>query len=392
MSISKNQRRRAKRRKYYQRDTVEPTPQTALPPNPDAYPTTIRVLAYNHEQFEDHEDCNFETACKLHEKFPVVWIDVTGLANTGLIEKLGAHFHIHPLAIEDIVRTHQRAKLEEFKDHLFLVARMAPLPHEEITDQLSIFLGNGYVLTFQERPGDPLNDVRDRIRTARGRIRDSGADYLMYAILDGVIDAYFPILEESGESLEDLEDEIVLRPKQSVLTSIYENRRKMLMLRRSLWPLREVTASLIRDDSNRITPETRVFLRDCYDHTVQIIDLLETYRELSSNLMDVYLSSMSNRLNEIMKVLTIITVVFIPLTFIAGVYGMNFNPNASKWNMPEVNFRYGYVICLFVMAVIALLEVYYFWVKGWLQGADNKPTLNLRDIPRDQGTTAGPGH
>ncbi|MGI8905452.1 MAG: magnesium/cobalt transporter CorA [Candidatus Sumerlaeaceae bacterium] len=345
----------------------------------DAYPTSIRVLAYGPDGFEEHQDCSLEQACKLHGEFPVVWIDVTGLANIPLLELIGARFQLHSLTLEDIVRTHQRAKLEEFKDYLFLVARMAPLPEEENTDQLSLFLGKGFVLSFQERPGDSLDSVRARIRTARGKLRESGPDYLTYAILDATIDAFFPLLEDSGEQLEDLEDDIVGRPRAEVLTSIYNIRRKMLMLRRALWPLREVTAALIREDSTQITAETRIFLRDCYDHTIQIIDLLETYRELSSGLMDVYLSSMSNRLNEIMKVLTMISVVFIPLTFLAGVYGMNFNTDVSKWNMPELNAPYGYVICWAVMLLVAAAEIYYFWRQGWLQSLSTPMETKKRE-------------
>ena len=379
-SATRNKRRSRRKELFHNRPTVDMHHREVLV-SPDAQPTQIRVMGYGPEKFVENENATLEDACRLHDEYPVVWIDVTGLADIPLLEKIGTKFHLHPLTLEDIVRTHQRAKLEDFKDHLFLVARMAPLPGEESTDQLSIFLGDGFVLTFQERPGDSLDDVRQRIRADRGRLRESGPDYLMYSILDATIDAYFPLLEESGESLEDLEDDIVLRPRTEILTKIYDSRRRMLMLRRALWPLREVSAALIRENSHRITPETRIFLRDCYDHTVQIIDLLETYRELSSGLMDVYLSSTSNRLNEIMKVLTIISVVFIPLTFIVGLYGMNFNPQVSKWNMPELNQPYGYVVCWAVMLLIAGLELFYFWRQGWMRsaikGAEKKPDPDL---------------
>jgi magnesium transporter len=360
--------RAARRREFENRPTTD-VYHRQLFVAADAHPTQVRVLAYGPNSFEERDNATIEEACRLHEHHPIVWIDVTGLANVPMLEQIADRFHLHPLTLEDVIRTHQRAKIEEFKEHLFVVARMAPLPHEETTEQISIFLGDDYVMTFQERPGDALDEVRHRIRTGRGKLRECGPDYLLYAILDATIDAYFPLLEDSGERLEDLEDDIVLRPRGEVLSEIYDSRRKMLMLRRALWPLREVTAALIRENSPRITPDTRIFLRDCYDHTIQIIDLLETYRELSSGMMDVYLSSMSNRLNEIMKVLTIISVVFIPLTFIAGVYGMNFNTSVSRWNMPELNMRYGYVGCWAVMLLIALVELYYFWKKGWMQSA-----------------------
>lgn len=381
---SSRRKRRAERRRVRHEHFESETSNRSLVPSSDAFPTKIRVIAYSPVDFKLVENPTIDEACRLHEEFPVVWIDVTGLAHIPVLEQIAARFHLHPLTLEDVVRTHQRAKLEEFKEHLFLVARMAPLPDEEMTDQLSIFLGDGYVMTFQERPGDSLDELRDRLRAGRGRVREFGPDYLMYAILDATIDAYFPLLEQSGEELEDLEDEIVLHPRSEILTRIYDSRRKMLMLRRALWPLREVTASLIRENSPRIHEDTRVFLRDCYDHTVQIIDLLETYRELSSGLMDVYLSSMSNRLNEIMKVLTIISVVFIPLTFIAGVYGMNFNTSVSRFNMPELNARYGYVICWLVMLVIAALELYYFWRQGWLRSVATRPDVDTRQ-PGDRG-------
>lgn len=339
----------------------------------DAFPTVVRVMGYGAGEFVELAGASTEEIWTLRQRFPVIWIDVNGLANLHVIQELAARFELHPLAVEDVVRTHQRAKVEDYANQLFMVARMPPLKGEDLSDQLSMFLGDGYVITFQERPGDDLDPVRNRIRTSRARLRRLGPDYLAYSILDSVIDAYFPLLEADGEMLEELENSLIEGPSPAVLEQVYAIRRRLLKLRRALWPLREMTANLLRDETPRIQPETRVYLRDCYDHTVQLIDLMEVYRETSSSLMDVYLSSMSNRLNEVMKVLTIITVIFIPLTFVAGVYGMNFDPDASRLNMPELRWRYGYVVCLGLMLIIAAAEIYYFRRKGWLgEGYERK--------------------
>lgn len=343
-----------------------PVAPDTLAPSHGALPTTIRVLAYGPGQFEEHEQPDLDQIAPLRQRFPVLWVDVVGLADVAAIERIGREFGLHALALEDAIHTHQRPKVEEYSDHLFLVLRMAPLETEQETDQLSLFVGNGFVITFQERPGDDLGMIRDRIRSARGRIREMGADYLAYTVLDACVDAYFPLLEKTGGDLEELEDLAVLNPDPAILERVYRNRRALLTLRRAVWPLRDAVAVLMRDESPCFSPETRVFLRDVYDHTIQLIDLLETYRELSSNLMDVYLSAMNNRLNEVMKILTIITTIFIPLSFIAGVYGMNFNPDASPWNMPELKARWGYPVVMAVMLLIALVEVWFFRKKGWI--------------------------
>src|SRR4030095_7850244 len=235
------------------------------------------------------------------------------------------------------------------------------------TEQLSIFLGRNYVLTFQEHPGDCFDTVRDRISKAGGRIRNCGPDYLAYALIDAFIDDYFPVLEKYGERLEELEDEVITRADTQVIAQIHQVKRDLLVLRRAIWPLREAVNSLVRDPTPLISEETRIYLRDCYDHAVQLIDLLENYREIASSLVEVYLSSVSNRLNEIMKVLTIFTVVFIPLNFIASIYGMNFNTESSPWNMPELNWRYGYPFTLGLMAAVALSMLIFFRKKKWIR-------------------------
>lgn len=363
MSNNRNhRRRRARFRNRPSRDDHR-----ALLTDPAAAPTQIRVMAYGPDSFEEHESPTVDQVEALRQKYAVVWVDVAGLANVKLIQEIGTRFNIHPLVMEDLVRTHQRPKLEEYPSALFVVARMAPCIDQEGTEQLGAYLTGNCLLTFQEIPGDDLDGVRNRIRQSRGRIRSQQVDYLLYALIDAVIDAYFPIVDRYGEIVENLEDRLVLSPSRSVLREIYEIRRRLLEMRRAMWPHREMLASLYRGESELISESTTVFLRDCYDHTIQLVDLMENYRELASNLMEVYLSSVSNRLNEIMKVLTIISAVFIPLTFIVGVYGMNFHTDVSPWNMPELTAYYGYPLCWAFMIFISIVQIVYFWRKGWLR-------------------------
>jgi magnesium transporter len=237
------------------------------------------------------------------------------------------------------------------------------------SEQLSFVLGKNYLLTVQEELNrDCLDPVRNRIRQGVGRIRSEGSDYLVYALLDAVIDAYFPVIEEYGEYIESLEDEVILNPSRQTVQKIYRLRRELMSLRRSIWPQRNSLNQLIRDSNTElVSAEARVYLQDCYDHVVQVLDIVETYRELTANLMDVYLSSVSNRMNEVMKTLTVISAIFIPLTFIAGVYGMNFDTSASPLNMPELNAYWGYPLCLAGMLAIALTLSSYFWRKGWFE-------------------------
>ncbi len=358
------------------------TPGTVLP-HPGAAPTTIRVMAYGPGGVLEREIADPAELAALPAGHAVIWVDVAGLADAARLQEIGRIYGIHSLALEDIVNSHQRPKVEEYDTHDFVVARMAPLPDEEETDQLGLVLGEGFVVTFQERPGDCFDPVRDRIRHGRGRIRELGADYLAYTLLDVTIDAYFPLMESYGDRLEELEDETILSPTPALVTRLYEIRRRLTGMRRAVWPLRETAGALLRDTSPRIRHETRVYLRDCYDHTVQIIDLLEVYREMASGLTDVYLTSVSNRMNEIMKVLTIISTVFIPLTFLAGVYGMNFNTAKSPLNMPELEWYWGYPAVMAFMALIALGELWLFWRWGWL-----RRTPRIRIEPASQ--PAGP--
>ncbi len=350
--------------------------------DPDAPPPRISVLAYGPDDYVEQELASPEDLPDLLEQWPVVWINVDGLGDESVLLKLAEIFRLHRLAMEDVTSVSQRAKVEQYDGRCFMVMRMSYLREGLQLEQLSVFLGDGFVVTFQQRRGDCLDPVRERIRKGAGRIRRAKADYLAYALLDAVVDGYFPVLEDYGERLERLEAEVIRHPVRDVVGKIHRAKRELMSLRRAIWPLREMFSSLVRDPIPQISDETRVYFRDCYDHVTQIIDMLETDRELASGLMDVYMSGVSNRMNEVMKVLTIIATIFIPLSFIAGVYGMNFDPDASPWNMPELGWRYGYPAVLAVFAVVAGGMLWYFRRKGWLGGGDRPPD-EAGDHPRE---------
>jgi magnesium transporter len=337
----------------------------------EAPPTTIVLIDYKEAertrvQLEKPEDCE-----RYLDTESVSWVDVLGLGSEEVLLRLGKVFKLHPLVLEDIVNVPQRPKIEDYEDHLVIITQMVLLKEQGSSfwsEQVSFVLGKHYLLTVQEEPKrDCFQPVRDRIRTGKGTIRKQGADYLAYTLLDAIMDGFFPVLETYGERIEELEEEVVTNPTRQTLEKIYRVRRELLALRRAIWPQRDAINALIRDGSDLISPEVRVYLRDCYDHAVQVMDLVETYRELASGLMDVYLSSVGNRMNEIMKFLTVMSSIFIPLTFIAGIYGMNFNTDKSPWNMPELNWYWGYPLCLAVMLAIAAGLVFFFWRRGWFE-------------------------
>ena len=290
----------------------------------------------------------------------------------------GHVFGLHRLALEDVSNVPQRPKAEWYDEHLFVVGRMIRLIPALDVEQLSMFLGSGYVLTFQERAGDPLDPVRRRLQGPPGRIRAVGADYLAYAILDAVTDHYFPVLESYGDELEALEDCILAGTGRLAMARLHAVKRDLLTLRKSIWPVRDAITALLRDPGELIGEGTQVYLRDCHDHVVQAAELVETYRELAASLTDLYLSSVSYRMNEIMKVLTIFTAVFIPLSFIAGLYGMNFDRSESPLNMPELEWYFGYPFALGLMAVIALGLLYYFWRRGWIGSRETRSWIRTR--------------
>ena len=337
----------------------------------DAVPTSIVLIDYNLDKVnrvkislpeECHEYLNTES---------VSWVDIQGLGNEETWQRIGAVFDLHPLVLEDVVNVPQRPTVEEYEDQLVIISQMVlPKPDEHgfYSEQVSFVLSKHYLLTVQEEPEyDCFDLVRSRIESGKGNIRKHGADFLAYALLDAIIDGFFPVLEDYGERIEALEDEVVANPTPKTLQKIYKLRRELLALRRAIWPQRSAINRLIRDNSQLIGQDVQIYLRHCYDHVIQVIDLVETYRELTSGLMDVYLSAVSNKMNEVMKLLTVISTIFIPLTFVAGVYGMNFNPDASPFNMPELNSYWGYVICWGVMIAIAFSLILFFWRRGWFE-------------------------
>ncbi len=340
--------------------------------DPAAAAPVVRAILYGPDQIEELAVTEVEALRPLIGRRPVMWVNVDGLGDVELIRRLGDLFGLHRLALEDVVNTHQRPKVEEYADHIFIVTKIV---HEEpalATEQVAMFLGRDFLLTFQERDGDCFDPVRERLRNDRGRIRGSQADYLAYALLDAAIDEYFPVLERYGELVEGLEDAVMAAPTARVVSRIHLAKRDLLTLRRAIWPQREAINALVRDVSPLIAEPTRIHLRDCYDHCVQLMDMVETYREIASGLVDIHLSSVSAHMNEIMKVLTIIATIFMPLGFIAGVYGMNFNAEVSPWNMPELRWYWGYPFVLGLMAVVAAGLLVYFRRKGWI-GGDRLP-------------------
>ncbi len=332
----------------------------------DASPPRITVLAYDAEQMVEEELDDPAAISDYLESWPVSWINIDGLGDTTVVEQVGSVFGIHPLALEDVLNIRHRPKIEEYDEHIFVVTRMAGFDDQFEPEQVSLFLSSNYVLTFQERQGDCLEPVRNRLRTKKGKIRQRGPDYLAYAVLDAVVDGYFPVLEQMSERLEELEDEILRNPKTETVARIQGARHEMLTLRRSVAPQREIFNSMVRDGHDVIGEEVGVYLRDTQDHVIRIVEIAESYREVASGLMDLYMSSVSNRMNDIMKVLTIMATMFIPLTFVAGIYGMNFDPDVSPFNMPELRWFWGYPFALGLMVVMTVGLLVYFRRKGWI--------------------------
>jgi magnesium transporter len=287
-------------------------------------------------------------------KWPVIWINVEGLGTKGILEELQRLFHIHPLAMEDIISVHQRAKYESYDEDFFLICHMLEAHEDLITEQVALYVGKNFLLTFQEGPIDATVPVLERLEKGQGRLRRLGPDYLAYAIIDSIIDGYYPMLETFGERLENIEDDILQRPDRRTMSQVHVMKRELLAMRRALFPLREALGVVLRVEPANFSPDTMLHLRDCYDHVVQVTDFIETYRELAADLMDVYLSSISYKLNEVMKVLTIITTICAPPTLIAGIYGMNFNTAKSPLNMPELNWYFGYPFAILLMIISSI--------------------------------------
>jgi magnesium transporter len=349
-----------------------PTPGTApgtLRPveAPGAGPVKITVIDYGPDHLEEKVVVRFEELLPYRDSPTTTWINIEGLHDIALLESLGQHFGVHSLTLEDVLNCGQRPKIEDYGTYHFLVMKSLSLKEGSLElEQISFILGKNYILTIQEVPGDSFEAVRQRIRRGKGLIRKAGADYLLYALVDALIDEFFPVLERYGEQIEELEDEVILRPSPEILQRVHAVKRDLLVLRRTAWPERDTINAFSREESHLISNETKVFVRDCYDHIIQVIDITETYRDLSSGLQEAYLSSISLRMNEVMKVLTIISTIFIPLTFIAGIYGMNFDPRVSPWNMPELEWYWGYPFSLTVMAIVAVGLIIFFRRKDWL--------------------------
>ncbi len=336
---------------------------------PRGAPLRLFLTDYTNTEFTEHELATPEECRHYLDRESVTWIHVQGDTEAEVMRQLGQLFGLHHLALEDVINSGQRPKVEDYRDQLFLV--MSHPLKEPGSDgvalaQLSIFVGDNFVVSFHPGRHDPFEPIRKRLREHAGRIRERGADYLLYALLDLVIDEGFPVLERLGDEIEALEEELLDRPTKNSLHHLHRLKRTMLIMRRALWPQREVINSLVRDDSGIIAAENRVYYRDCYDHTIQIMDLVETYRDMITGLLDVYLSSVSYRLNEIMRVLTIIATIFIPLTFVAGVYGMNFTNQDSPWAMPELRWYYGYPLVWLLMLAILGVMLFYFRRRKWL--------------------------
>ena len=330
---------------------------------PTTRPVKITLMDYDADTFQEKVIETVEECTPFRAKPTVTWIHVDGVHQVEIVSKLGECFGLHSLLLEDILHTDQRAKLENYDDHLFIVLKMLRYDEEagSITEeQVSIILGESFVLSFQEKEGTVLNPLRGRIRDRKGRVRRAGADYLVYGILDAIVDSYFVVLEKIGEKIEQFEDEIVANPTRETLSLLQRLRREMIHFRRSVWPLREMIGSLHRGDSPWMQESTTPYLRDVYDHTVRQIETADTYRDILGSLLEIYLSSISNRMNEVMKVLTMFATIFIPLTFIVGVYGMNFRC------MPELEWKAGYPILWAVMVAIAATLLIYFRRKKWL--------------------------
>jgi magnesium transporter len=355
-------------RDLLQRRNAPGTSPGALYVHPLAKRTRVCVRSYGPETCSEACLDSLESLAQLPGEGIVTWVDVDGLGDAARLERMGQILGLHPLALEDAVGGSQRPKVEFYDEHCFIVVHMISIGERIESEQLSLFLRPGLVVSLQGgRPGDSLDPVRKRIKKGHGALRNSAADYLAYTLLDAVVDAYFPVLEEFGERLEKLEREVVEgRLARTLARRIHAAKHDLLTVRRALWPMRDALGTLLRDGAGQLSQETLIYLRDCYDHTIQLLEIVDSYREVTSNLMDMHLSSVSLRMNEVMKVLTVIATIFIPLTFIAGVYGMNFDAGGSPWNMPELRWRYGYPFALGLMAMTAAGLVLYFRAKGWL--------------------------
>lgn len=341
----------------------------------DAYAPVLHVTSYNTELLFEMPFDSLDQVQERIEKYPemIHWVELKGFGDRSLLERFCYEYNIHRLEMEDVINTYQRPKLEEFDDHLFIVTRLLKMNEGTLhNDQLSLFVKENIVITIQEYYDDYFEAIRMRIRSGKGHLRSSSSDYLSYTLLDSIVDTYFPLLEVLGERLDELEDELFTKPTRSSLQRIQQIKRELIVLRRSVFAERDKVNDILRSTTGIISDQTKLYFRDTYDHTIQVMDLVESYKEITASLMDIYLSSVSNKLNAVMKVLAVISTIFIPLTFIVGVYGMNF-PNVDPetgeklpLNMPELYSPYGYVGVMLFMLILVLIQLYVFWRKGWM--------------------------
>jgi magnesium transporter len=328
---------------------------------------TIRIIEFGADIYTEKENASAADCHEALYRDTETWVDIRGTVSASILTQLGELFDLHSLAMEDVVNTGQRAKIEFHVDHLFIIMNLPDITENEIwVSQASLFMGKNFLITFNDARRDPFAPLRHRLQHGIGRMRSRRMDYLLYSVLDVIIDQGFPVLEEVGERIEGLEEEALSRPKPDTLQQIHTVRRELVLLRRMLWPQRGVINALLRDGEEWFADETKAYLRDCYDHTIQIMDLVETCREMVTGILDVYLSNISYRMNDIMRVLTIIATIFIPLTFLVGVYGMNFSHPESPWAMPELHWYFGYPLLWLFMIAVVVLMLWIFRLRRWL--------------------------
>jgi len=325
----------------------------------------VTVIDYTEDTVTERRLTTVEECRPLKESDSVSWINVDGISDVDLVAHMGKIFGLHPLALEDCIHVPQRPKVEFFESNVYIVTQMIT-PESPEGEQVSIFLGKDFVITLQEKPGDVFDPVRNRIRRAGSLLRKHKADFLAYSLVDAIIDGYFPALERFNDEYEEIEDEVVNNPAQQTTEGIHRLKNMLAAYRRITWPERDLVNALLRHETPLITDECRLYLKDCYDHIIQVLDVIETYRELMAGMMETYMNSISLRMNQVMKLLTVIATIFMPLTFIAGIYGMNFNTRQSKWNMPELNWAYGYPFAMALMLAVAVVMLLFFRRKQWL--------------------------
>lgn len=384
--VQRKRKRAALRRRRPQTLGLAPGSITAVPGVP---PAVIHTISYDADRVEERSIEQVSDLKSLHDKSTgVSWINIDGIGDPDTLSQLGKLFGLHVLALEDVVNLHQRPKFEDYGDTEFIVLRMPSLsPHLDL-EQVSMFVRDGLVITVQERPGDCFDSLRDRIRNGKGRIRQRGGAYLAYAVLDAIVETFYPVVESYTDQLEEIESRVLANQTEDIVAEIHAVRHDLRVLRRTVAPTREVLSAMARADASDAQGDTHIFLRDCHDHTVQLMEALDTNRELASSLMDMHLSNVSMRMNEVMKVLTIIATIFMPLGFIAGLYGMNFDGDLSRWNMPELRWRYGYLFALGAMGLTAIGLVLFFRSKGWLgEGGDgtNRGSESEKNFPNGGG-------